>query len=71
MRRRGCFFCDAVESADEEGLVVASGSRALALLKSSRTRPGTCWSRPCGTREISHALDDAELVEIHRLASRA
>ena len=66
----GCFFCDAVESADEEGLVVARGSGALALLNKFPYASGHLLVAPVRHTGDFAALDDAELVEIHRLASR-
>jgi ATP adenylyltransferase len=68
--RDGCFFCDAVEGADEEGLVVARGAKAFVLLNKFPYSSGHLLVAPVRhTGELAE-LDDAELVEIHRLASR-
>jgi ATP adenylyltransferase len=68
--RDGCFFCTAVEGADEDGLVVARGAKAFVLLNKFPYSSGHLLIAPIRhTGELAE-LDDAELIEIHRLASR-
>jgi ATP adenylyltransferase len=68
--RDGCFFCAAVEGADEDGLVVARGAKAFVLLNKFPYSSGHLLIAPIRhTGELAE-LDEAELVEIHRLASR-
>jgi ATP adenylyltransferase len=64
-----CVFCAAVEGDDEERLVVHRGKRAIALLNKFPYASGHFMVAP--TRHVGDfdALDDQEVVEIHRLAS--
>jgi len=68
--QEGCFFCDALEGPDDEGLVVARGANAFVLLNRFPYSSGHLLVAPLRHTGEFSGLDDAEAVEIHRLASR-
>ena len=65
----GCVFCAAVAGDDEEKLVVHRGKAAFALLNKYPYSSGHLMVAP--TRHVGDfgELDDAEVLELHRLAS--
>jgi ATP adenylyltransferase len=66
----GCFFCDALGGDDEGGLVVARGETAFVLLNKFPYSSGHLLVAPTRHTGDLSGLDDAEVVEIHRLAAR-
>jgi ATP adenylyltransferase len=66
----GCVFCLALEGDDEERLVVRRGPRAFVVLNKFPYSSGHLMVAP--RRHVGEfgALDDDEVVEIHRLAAR-
>ena len=68
--QEGCFLCAAVDGPDEEGLVVARGTRAFVLLNKFPYSSGHLLIAPVRHTGDLAGLDEAEVVEIHRLASR-
>ena len=64
-----CVFCAAVVGDDEERLVVHRGERAIVLLNKFPYTSGHFMVAP--NRHVGEFgdLDDAEVVELHRLAS--
>ena len=67
----GCVFCLAASGDDEERLVVRRGARAFVLLNKFPYSSGHVMVAPYRHVGDFGALDDAEAVEIHRLASHA
>jgi ATP adenylyltransferase len=65
----GCFFCDALEGSDEDGLVVSRGTRAFVLLNKFPYASGHLLVAPVRPTGELGELEDDEIVEIHRLAS--
>ncbi|HXY84758.1 MAG TPA: HIT domain-containing protein [Gaiellaceae bacterium] len=65
----GCVFCAAVAGDDEEKLVVHPGKLAFVLLNKYPYSSGHLMVAP--TRHVGDfgELDDAEILEVHRLAS--
>jgi len=61
----GCIFCDA-----DEAMVVRRGEHALVLLNRFPYSSGHLLVAPLRHTGEFSGLDDAEAVEIHRLASR-
>jgi ATP adenylyltransferase len=68
--QEGCFLCAAVEGRDEDGLVVARGAQAFVLLNKFPYSSGHLLVAPVRHTGELERLDDAEVVEIHRLASQ-
>ena len=66
----GCIFCRALESSDEEGLVVRRGERAFVLLNKFPYASGHLLVAPVRHTGEFGELDADEAVEIHRLASQ-
>ena len=67
--QEGCVFCLAAEGDDEEKLVVHRGRRAFALLNKFPYSSGHLLVAPRRHGVGFGDLDDAEVVEIHRLAA--
>jgi ATP adenylyltransferase len=65
----GCVFCRAAEGDDEEQLVVRRGERAFALLNKFPYAAGHLLVAPYRHGAGFGELDDAEAVEVHRLAA--
>jgi ATP adenylyltransferase len=65
----GCVFCSALDGPDEEKLVVHHGERAFVLLNKFPYASGHFMVAPRRHLADFGALDDAEILEIHRLAS--
>jgi ATP adenylyltransferase len=65
----GCIFCAALSRDDEDALVVYRGRRAFALLNRFPYASGHLMVAPARHVGDFGELDDAEVVEIHRLAS--
>jgi ATP adenylyltransferase len=66
----GCIFCLAVEGDDEERLVVHRGRSALVLLNKFPYASGHLMVAPLRHEADIAALQDEEIVEVHRLASQ-
>ena len=66
----GCVFCLALEGDDEERLVVHRGARAFVVLNKFPYSSGHLMVAPQRHLGEFGALDDDEVVEIHRLADR-
>jgi ATP adenylyltransferase len=66
----GCVFCRALEGDDEERLVVHRGKRAFVVLNKFPYSSGHLMV--AAQRHLGEfgALDDEEVLEIHRLAER-
>ena len=69
--QEGCIFCRALEQADDESLVVYRGERAFALLNRFPYASGHLMVAP--TRHVGEltALDDDEVLDVHRYAGHA
>jgi ATP adenylyltransferase len=68
----GCFLCAAAEGGDdEEQLVVHRGERAFAILNRFPYAAGHVMVAPGRHGVAFEELDDAEVVEVHRLAGEA
>jgi ATP adenylyltransferase len=67
----GCLFCLAVEGSEEERLVVHRGETAFVLLNRFPYASGHVMVAPIRHEAELAELDDAEVVEIHRLATQA
>jgi ATP adenylyltransferase len=67
----GCFFCRAVESSDEEGLVVHRGEKAFVLLNKFPYSSGHVMVAPYRHIGDFGDLENDEALEIHRLAGQA
>jgi ATP adenylyltransferase len=68
----GCFLCAAIAAADDtDALVVHRGERALVVMNKFPYSSGHLLVAPHRHGVEFGGLDDGELVEIHRLASRA
>ena len=65
----GCVFCRAAEGDDEEQLVVHRGERAFVLLNKFPYASGHLLVAPYRHGANFGDLDDAEALEVHRLAS--
>jgi ATP adenylyltransferase len=65
----GCIFCLALTGDDEPGLVVHRGRRAFVLLNKYPYSSGHLMAAPVRHVGALGALDDEEIVEIHRLAA--
>jgi len=65
-----CVFCSAVTAADEGALVVNRGAAALVLLNRFPYSPGHLLVAPFRHVGGIGELDDAEVLEIHRLAEQ-
>lgn len=65
----GCFFCVALEGTDEDGLIVHRGERCFVILNKFPYASGHLLVAP--VRHIGEfaELDDAEALELHRLAA--
>jgi len=66
----GCIFCTAAEGDDDEHLVVHRGERAFVLLNKFPYASGHMMVAPYRHGANVTDLDDAEALEIHRLATR-
>jgi ATP adenylyltransferase len=64
----GCVFCRAVEGDDEEELVVHRGERGFVLLNKFPYASGHLLVAPYRHGANFPGLDDAETLEVHRLA---
>jgi ATP adenylyltransferase len=67
----GCLFCVAADGMDEERLVVHRGRTAFALLNRFPYASGHLMLAPIRHEGDLAALEDDEVLEIHRLASQA
>ena len=65
----GCLFCDAAAGGDEERLVVHRGTRAIVLLNKFPYSSGHFMVAPVRHVGEFADLEDAEVLELHRLAS--
>jgi ATP adenylyltransferase len=65
----GCIFCSAAEGDDEEHLVVHRGERAFVLLNKFPYSAGHLLVAPYRHVPDFGGLEDAEAVELHRLAA--
>jgi ATP adenylyltransferase len=66
----GCVFCLAAEGDDEERLVVHRGASAFVLLNRFPYASGHLMVAPLRHEGDFAALDDGEVVAIHRLAAQ-
>ena len=66
----GCIFCRAAEGDDEEQLVVHRGERAFVLLNKFPYASGHLLVAPYRHGPGFDDLDDAEALEVHRLAAQ-
>lgn len=66
----GCIFCAAAEGDDEAHLVVHRGERAFVLLNKFPYASGHLMAAPYRHGASVTDLDDAEALEIHRLATQ-
>jgi ATP adenylyltransferase len=66
----GCVFCLAAEGEDEERLVVHRGLSAFVLLNRFPYASGHLMVAPLRHEGDFAALEDAEVLEIHRLAAQ-
>ena len=66
----GCVFCLAAEGEDEERLVVHRGRTAFVLLNRFPYASGHFMVAPLRHEGDFGALEDAEALEIHRLAAQ-
>jgi ATP adenylyltransferase len=68
--QKGCVFCEADAGEDEERLVVHRGERAFVLLNRFPYASGHLLVAP--RRHVAEfgKLDDAEALELHRLAAQ-
>jgi ATP adenylyltransferase len=64
----GCVFCSALQGDDEELLVVRRGERGFALLNKFPYAAGHLMVAPVRHAGDFGGLDEAEVLEIHRLA---
>jgi ATP adenylyltransferase len=67
----GCLFCLARDGDDEDRLVVRRGARALVLLNKFPYASGHLMVAPARHAGELADLEDAEALEIHRLAAGA
>jgi ATP adenylyltransferase len=67
----GCVFCTAADGDDEERLVVHRGEHAFVLLNKFPYSSGHLMVAPYRHVGVFGALDDAEVLEMHRLAAAA
>jgi ATP adenylyltransferase len=67
----GCVFCLAVDGDDAERLVVHRGERAFVLLNKFPYASGHVMVAPARHVGDFGALEDAEALEVHRLAAEA
>jgi ATP adenylyltransferase len=65
----GCVFCRALEANDGEALVVRRGERAFVLLNRFPYASGHFMVAPLRHLGDFATLENAEIVEIHRLAA--
>jgi ATP adenylyltransferase len=68
--QESCIFCAALDRPDEEGLVVARGAHAFVLLNRFPYSSGHLLVAPVRHTGEFDSLDDAEVLELHRLASQ-
>jgi ATP adenylyltransferase len=66
----GCLFCLAADGEDDERLVVHRGSSAFVLLNRFPYASGHLMVAPLRHEGDYAALEDDEIVEIHRLAAQ-
>ena len=66
----GCIFCKALAAADEESLVVHRGEAAFVLLNRFPYASGHLMVAPARHVGELGDLEDAEVLEVHRLASQ-
>jgi ATP adenylyltransferase len=66
----GCFFCAAAEAPDEDGLVVARGTRAIVVLNKFPYSSGHLLVAPLRHTGEFAELDEEEIVELHELAAK-
>jgi ATP adenylyltransferase len=65
----GCLFCDAASGDDEERLVVHRGATAIVLLNKYPYSSGHFMVAPVRHVGEFAELEEAEVLELHRLAS--
>jgi ATP adenylyltransferase len=65
----GCVFCRAIEADEATGLVVHRGERAFVLLNRFPYASGHLMVAPLRHTGELGALDDAEILDLHRLAA--
>ena len=65
----GCVFCNAMSGDDEEALVVHRGSATFVLLNKYPYASGHLMVAPFRHAGEFGELEDAEVLELHRLAS--
>ena len=66
--QEGCVFCAAAAASDEEGLVLARGAHALAMLNKFPYSSGHLMVAPYRHVADFVELSDEEALELHRLA---
>jgi ATP adenylyltransferase len=66
----GCVFCAALESGDDEELLVRSGERAFVLLNRFPYASGHLMVAPKRHVGDLGELEDEEVLELHRLTSQ-
>jgi ATP adenylyltransferase len=66
----GCIFCAAIESGDEEGLVVHRAPHAFVLLNRFPYASGHLLIAPLRHVGELAELEDEEVLEVHRLAGQ-
>ena len=69
--QEGCFFCRALDGADDDGLVVHRGDRAFVLLNRFPYSSGHLMVAPVRHTGDFAGLADEEAIELHRLAAQA
>jgi ATP adenylyltransferase len=69
--QQDCFFCAALEGADDDGLVVHRGERAFVLLNRFPYSSGHLMVAPVRHTGDFGGLADEEAIELHRLAAGA
>ena len=67
--QEGCIFCTAKEGADEEGFVVRRATQAFVLLNKFPYASGHMLIAPLRHVGDFAELEDAEVLEVHRLAA--
>jgi ATP adenylyltransferase len=68
--QEGCIFCRAAEAPDQEALVVHRGAQAFVLLNKFPYASGHVMVAPYRHVGDFSELEDAEALEIHRLAAQ-
>ncbi|HEC78299.1 MAG TPA: HIT domain-containing protein [candidate division WOR-3 bacterium] len=69
---KGCFFCDGLKSKDyKEALIVEKGESAFTIMNRYPYNSGHLMVAPIRHIGKLELLDDAEVLELHRLLTRA